>query len=37
MTEVDVEDFEDYVVDWPLTVGDQADEDEEDEGETAKV
>ncbi len=23
-TEVDVDDFEDYVVDWPLTVGDEA-------------
>jgi uncharacterized cysteine cluster protein YcgN (CxxCxxCC family) len=32
-TEVDVEDFEDYVVDWPLTVGERADDDEaEDDG-----
>jgi uncharacterized cysteine cluster protein YcgN (CxxCxxCC family) len=35
--EVDVEDFEDYVVDWPLTVGEPAVDDEEDEAEEAKV
>jgi uncharacterized cysteine cluster protein YcgN (CxxCxxCC family) len=38
---IDIEDYEDYVVDWPLTVGyqpeetdDDADEDEADKGET---